>query len=55
MPDTRQGEGKTKQGGTRKQDQGTRPESEKHGERNPQPHKQGDAGSGTGRENPRRM
>ena len=56
MPDTRQGKGSTQQGGPRKQDQGTRRETEQGGERNPQqPHKQGDAGSGTGRESTRRM
>ena len=55
MPDTRQGKGTTPQGGTRKQDQGTRRETEKGVERNPQPHRQGDSGSETGRESTRRM
>jgi hypothetical protein len=55
MPDTRQGQGTTEQGGPRKQDQGTRRETEKGVERNPLPHKQGNAGSGTGRETTRQM
>ena len=53
MPDTRQGQGTTEQ--PRKKEQSTRRETEKSVERNPQPHKQGDAESETGRERTRRM
>ena len=55
MPDTRQGgQGPTEQGDPRKQDEGARRQTEQ-GQSNPKPNKQGDTGSGTGRENPRQV
>jgi hypothetical protein len=56
MPDTRQsGQGTTEKGSPRKQDEGTRRQTEQGGGSKPRPREQGDSGTGAGRDSTRRM